>query len=245
MKKRPTSNKPAGNKPTSSNERSLWVDTAAGAVRTAFGLIWAIDAYFKFQPGFLTDYMSIIKDAAAGQPAWLTPWFNFWVSTISLNPSFFAWSTRIIEVAIAVSLLFGLGRKWMYILSAVFSFIIWSVPQGLGGPYSPGKVDIDSGLVYMLVFVSLIVIDSALGRSPYSVDYYIERIFPRWERVAELAAPAVLAREPASLPWATQIPIIVGLVIFLLVILAILTDTLNLAVPSGSVPQLIQLALVH
>ena len=31
------------------NDRSPWVDAAAGAVRTAFGLVWAIDAYLKIQ----------------------------------------------------------------------------------------------------------------------------------------------------------------------------------------------------
>jgi uncharacterized membrane protein YphA (DoxX/SURF4 family) len=136
MKDKSTSNKPA-----STNARAPWVDTAAGAVRTAFGLVWAIDAYLKFRPEFLTGYLDIIKGAASGQPAWLTPWFNFWVSTISLNPDFFAWSTRIIEVAIAISLLFGLGRKWMYILSALFAYIIWTVPEAVGGPYNPSSTD--------------------------------------------------------------------------------------------------------
>ena len=229
------------------NDRSPWVDAAAGAVRTAFGLVWAIDAYLKFRPDFLSGYLGIIQGAAQGQPAWLTPWFTFWVNTISLSPDFFAWSTRIIETAIAISLLFGLGRKWMYLLSAIFSFIIWSVPEGLGGPYAPGATDIGTGIIYVLVFVALIVLDSAVGRSPYSVDYYIERAFPQWRLVAEWASPEVLAQEPAMLPWSTQIPIIIGLVIFLLVILILITATINLAPPPSSsmIPQLMQLASLH
>ena|SRR5271157_2274007 len=229
------------------NDRSPWVDTAASGVRTAFGLVWAVDAYLKYQPAFLTGYLGIIQGAASGQPAWLAPWFNFWVNMISLSPDFFAWSTRIIETAIAISLLFGLGRKWMYLLSAIFSFIIWSVPEGLGGPYAQGATDIGTGLIYVLVFVALIVLDSAVGRSPYSVDYHIERAFPQWRQVAEWASPAVLAQEPNSLPWSTQIPIIIGLVIFLLIVLALLTATINLAPPpsSSSIPQLMQLAFLH
>jgi nitrite reductase (NO-forming) len=231
----------------STNQRSLWVDTAAGAVRTVFGLVWAVDAYLKFRPEFLSGYLGIIQGAASGQPAWLTPWFNFWVNTISLSPDFFAWSTRIIETAIAISLLFGLGRKWMYLLSAIFSFIIWAVPEGLGGPYAPGATDIGTGIIYVLVFVALIVLDSAVGRSPYSVDYYIERAIPNWRLVAEWASPQVLAQEPAMLPWSTQIPIIIGLVIFLLVILFLITATINLAPPPSSsmIPQLMRLASLH
>ena len=240
------SKKTASKKNASTSNRSPWADTAAGGVRTAFGLVWAIDAYLKFRPEFLSGYLDIIKGAAEGQPAWLAPWFNFWVNTISLSPDFFAWSTRIIETAIAISLLFGLGRKWMYLLSAIFSFIIWAVPEGMGGPYAPGATDIDSGLIYVLVFVALIVLDSAVGRSPYSVDYYIERAFPQWRLVAEWASPEVLAQEPAMLPWSTQIPIIIGLVIFLLIVLALLTATINMAPPSSSmIPQLMQLAFLH
>ena len=38
---------------------SIGLDAAAGAVRAAFGLVWTIDAYLKFQPGFLTGYMDV------------------------------------------------------------------------------------------------------------------------------------------------------------------------------------------
>lgn len=223
-------------KETSPNLKKHLVFAAAmaGAVRAAFGLIWAVDAYLKFQPSFLSGYLDLIKGAAQGQPGWLAPWFNFWVSTISLSPAFFAWSTRIIEMAIAVSLLFGLGRKWMYILSAIFSFIIWAVPEGFGGPYVPGATDIGTGMIYVLVFVALIVIDIALGRSPYSVDYYIEQAVPSWRRIAESASPEILAQEPAMLPWSKQIPIIIGLVIILLIAFALLTATINAAPPSSS-----------
>ena len=221
----------------------VFAAAAAGAVRAAFGLTWAVDAYLKFQPTFLSGYLDLIKGAAQGQPGWLAPWFKFWVSTISLSPAFFAWSTRIIEVAIAISLLFGLGRKWMYLLSAIFSFIIWAVPEGFGGPYAPGATDIGTGVIYVLVFVALIVIDSALGRSPYSVDYYIERAFPNWRKIAEWASPDILAQEPAMLPWSEQIPIIIGLVLILLGTLALLTATINSAPPSsGSIQEFVLLA---
>jgi nitrite reductase (NO-forming) len=230
------------NKAVSSNTPALWVAASAGAVRAAFGLIWAVDAYLKFQPDFLSGYLGMIQGAAQGQPAWLMPWFNFWVSTITLSPDFFAWSTRIIEVAIAISLLFGLGRKWMYVLSAIFSFIIWSVPEGLGGPYTPGATDVGTGLIYVLVFVAFIVIDSALGRSPYSVDYYIEHRLPSWKVIAEWGSAEVLEKEAPMLSWSTQFPIIVGIVVILLITLALLTAAINTAPPaSSSVLQLARL----
>jgi nitrite reductase (NO-forming) len=221
---------------------SIGRDAAAGAVRAAFGLVWAIDAYLKFQPGFLTEYMDIIQGAAEGQPAWLIPWFKFWINTISLSPAFFGWSTRIIETAIAISLLLGFGRKWMYILGAIFSFLIWAVPEGLGGPYAPGATDIDAGLIYVLVFVALIVIDSALGHSPYRVDHYIERAIPNWRMIAEWGSPEVLAQELSVLPWSIQVPIIAGLEIVLLVAFILLTAAINTAPSSSSsINQFVQM----
>ena len=34
-------------KPAKFNDYSLWADAAAGAIRTIFGLVWAIDAFFN------------------------------------------------------------------------------------------------------------------------------------------------------------------------------------------------------
>ena len=102
---------------------------------------------------FFYNYLSYITSIAKGQPQWLLPWFNFWVSVIQLNPNLFAWLTRLIETAIAVGLLFGLGRKWIYILGGVFALLIWSIPEGFGGPYAPGATDVGGGLIYVLLFV--------------------------------------------------------------------------------------------
>jgi len=225
---------------------SLWSYTAAGAIRTAFGLIWAMDAYLKWQPVFFDNYLSYITDIAKGQPQLLLPWFNMWISLISLNPNLFAWLTRLIETAIAVGLLFGLGRKWLYVLGGVFALLIWSIPQGFGGPYAPGATDVDSGLLYFLVFGALIVMDYVLGRSPYSVDFYLEKRFPVWRKVVELAPEHVLDQEPRFLSWNIQIVTIIGIVIMLAVFLAILTSELNAPTASSSLPGIVHMAfLLH
>lgn len=57
--------------------RPLWrtaegrPDWPKSAVRVGFGLIWAIDAGLKWQPGFRADYMSTLMGQAQGQPGWL------------------------------------------------------------------------------------------------------------------------------------------------------------------------------
>jgi nitrite reductase (NO-forming) len=232
-------------KPIKSTDYSLWTDTAAGAIRTAFGLVWAMDAYLKWRPVFFDNYLSYITSIAKGQPQWLLPWFNFWISVIKPDPNLFAWMTRLIETAIAVGLLFGLGRKWIYILGGVFALLIWSIPEGFGGPYAPGATDVGGGLIYILVFVTLIVMDHVLGRSPYSVDFYLERIFPGWRHVAEWAPQQVLDQEPRRLSWNIQIVTIIGILVMLLIFLAIIGSEMNAAAAQTSIPNLVKIFFLH
>jgi nitrite reductase (NO-forming) len=232
-------------KPIKSTDYSLWTDTAAGAIRTAFGLVWAMDAYLKWRPVFFDNYLSYITSIAKGQPQWLLPWFNFWISVIKPDPNLFAWMTRLIETAIAVGLLFGLGRKWIYILGGVFALLIWSIPEGFGGPYAPGATDVGGGLIYILVFVTLIVMDHVLGRSPYSVDFYLERILPGWRHVAEWAPQQVLDQEPRRLSWNIQIVTIIGILVMLLIFLAIIGSEMNAAAAQTSIPNLVKIFFLH
>jgi nitrite reductase (NO-forming) len=210
-----------------SNDYSLWADVAAGAIRTIFGLVWACDAYLKWQPGFFNNYLSYVTDIANGQPHWLLPWFNFWIRLITPVPGLFALLTSLIETTIAAGLLFGLGRKWIYVLGSIFALFIWSIPEGFGGPYTAGATDVGAGLVYVLVFVGLIVMDYTLGRSPYSVDYYLEEKHPSWRFIAEWAQPAVLAKEPRRLSWNFQIPIIAVAALILIGVLILIQSELN------------------
>ncbi len=217
---------------TKSKPSSHWSDTIAGAIRAAFGMAWGIDAFLKWQPDFFNNYSSYITGIVSGQPSWLLPWFNFWSNLILLNPDLFAWLTRIIESIIALGLLFGFARKYIYLLGGLFALLIWAIPEGFGGPYAPGATDVGAGLIYVFVFLALIEISRLKGKSPYSVDFYIEKKFPGWTRVAEWASPETLEREPIYLPWRYQIITILGLVVMLAVFLFILVSELRSAPPA-------------
>ena len=227
------------------NDYSLWADTAAAAIRISFGLIWAMDAYLKWRPVFFNTYLSYITSIAKGQPQLLLPWFNLWIGLITPDPNLFAWLTRLAETAIAVGLLLGLGRKWIYVLGGVFALFIWSIPQGFGGPYVPGATDVGAGLVYVLVFVTLIVMDHTLGRSPYSADYHLERLFPAWRHVAEWAPPQIQVLEPRRLSKTIQIIAAIGILIMLLVFLVIIGSEMNAAVTQGGIPNVIHFVFLQ
>ncbi len=58
------------------------------ALRVIIGIVWLIDGVMKFVWLAPTDVVDMVQTAGQGQPSWLAPWFNFWVSFISSNAAF-------------------------------------------------------------------------------------------------------------------------------------------------------------
>jgi thiosulfate dehydrogenase (quinone) large subunit len=132
-----------------------WRSRAIGLTRIAFGIIWAIDAWFKWQLAFLFNFTSYLTDAQAGQPGWIQAWIGFWVQIVGVAPVFFAVIVALVETALAISLLFGVMSNLAYFSGALLTLIIWAVPEGIGGPYTTGATDVGTGIIYTLVFVLL------------------------------------------------------------------------------------------
>src|SRR5579864_2921994 len=102
-------------------------------LRIAFGIIWAIDAVFKWRPSFENGFIDQINSAAQShQASWLNPWFNFWTHFLSHNPHLFAMLIAGAESLIAIALLIGLARRTTYIVGVIFSLLIWGVAEGFG-----------------------------------------------------------------------------------------------------------------
>jgi hypothetical protein len=78
-------------------------------VRILFGVIWAIDATFKWLPGFIHGQTLGHELGAAADVH--TPivhqWISMWHSIGTANPSAFAIGTAIIETLIAIGLIGG------------------------------------------------------------------------------------------------------------------------------------------
>jgi nitrite reductase (NO-forming) len=180
-------------------------DWPKSAVRIGFGLILAIDAAFKWRPGFHRDFLTMINEAGEGQPSWLHWWFKFWSNTIAPHPHVWAYSIAGIETLLALALIFGFARKTTYIVTAIVCFGIWSVAEGFGGPYTSTSTDIGAAIMYSVVAVSLLVLSLQCGPSRLSVDYYIEKRVSWWHWVAEFGAhnhpaPTVTEQTPLSPP---------------------------------------------
>jgi uncharacterized membrane protein YphA (DoxX/SURF4 family) len=163
------------------------------AFRIAFGLVWAIDAALKWLPGFRSAYVADITGAAKGQPGWLSWWFDFWVKLQTPRPTLFAYLVAVLETLIALALIFGFARKLSYISIAVFSFLMWGIAEGFGGPYMKGSTDIGTSIIYVLVSLGLLTLCYYAGTSRYSLDHYIEKRISWWWKVAEIGRPAPTA----------------------------------------------------
>jgi len=184
---------------------SFWVRHAK-PLKTAFrlllGIAWLTDGVLKFTSGFVNDFLSSVQASQAAAPSWLSPWFNFWASQASTNATTIVYTVGALEIALGVALLLGFLRKVAYIGGLALGLLIWAVPEGFGGPYQVGSggTDIGTGIIYAIAFLGLIVINATYGPSRYSLDYYIERRFPRWARIAEFGTYARPAPTPVAVP---------------------------------------------
>lgn len=129
--------------------------------------------------------------------------------------------SRLIETAIAIGLLLGLARRLTYFGGALFSLLIWSTAEGFGGPYTLGATNIGPALVYALVFLTAAFFEHFLGPNPYSLDYYLGRLFPKWAALVEWA-PKRSMQPPPALNWDQQLGVIGGVFVILVFALATL-----------------------
>lgn len=167
---------------------SSWRTSLIAVVRVAFGVTWAIDAYFKWQPAFQNGFLSYLTDAVDGEPAFLHGWLNTWINFVSLNPHLFALIVATGETAIAIGLIFGLFSNLAYAGGFVLSFVIWSTAESLGGPYATGSTDIGTGIIYMLVFAGLFLLSAGYY---YGFDRLLR---PRLGKLAFLSAGPIERR---------------------------------------------------
>ena len=126
-------------------------------LRIAFGLVWAVDAAFKWLPAVRGNIVGVLAQALDGQPAWEAAWIHVWVNIANYNPALFGTGIAVVETLLALALIFGIFPRLALWCGLLFALLVWSVPQGFGGPYAADSTDIDSGLIYALVFVALIL----------------------------------------------------------------------------------------
>lgn len=154
---------------------------AVALLRIAFGVIWAVDAWLKWQPAFRANFSQIVSGGAKGQPGFLNWWFGFWQSIVGGGAPVLSLLTAATETYLALALIAGFARKFTYSVGVAYGLFVWSVAEGFGGPYLPGTTtDVGAAIIYSLVFWALLLVDA--GR--VSVDRLIASRLPAWRRIS-------------------------------------------------------------
>ncbi len=165
---------------------SPWRFQGIGVLRIIFGVVWAVDAWFKWQPDFINKFTQYLTGALEGQPAAVKAWISFWIHIVKVDPHVFAHLVAIGETAVALGLILGAFSNLTNIGGALLSLVIWSTAEGFGGPYVAGSTDIGAAIIYVLVFAALFLANagSAMGFDPW-----LTPALGRWGILASGPAP--------------------------------------------------------
>ncbi len=139
-----------------------WRLQGIGVLRIVFGLVWAVDAWFKWQPDFINNFTAYLSGAQQDQPLLVHHWIGFWINVIKVDPNVFAYLVAIGETAVALGLILGVFSNLTNLVGVLLSVVIWSTAEGFGGPYTAGSTDIGAAIIYVLVFAGLFLSSAGL-----------------------------------------------------------------------------------
>ena len=133
----------------------------ATVLRVLFGMVWLVDAFFKWQPGFRNSFAAMIQGMVSSQPGVIRPWFQFWALLATHTGQLLPDLAAVTETAIGVALIVGVARRPVYVIGALYALVVWAVGEGFGGPYALGiSTDVGAALIYAFVFAGLFILDS-------------------------------------------------------------------------------------
>lgn len=180
----------------SASSLGAWRLRGIAVLRIAFGVVWAIDAWFKWQPAFAHNLTGYLMQARDHQPSTIVVWITFWLHVVSMNPSFFAHIVALGETCIALCLILGAFSNLTCCAGIVLSLVIWSTAEGFGGPYGPGSTDIGVSIIYVLVFIALFLGNAGCV---FGLDRLLDRLLGRWCFLASASAKARGTQKRSSL----------------------------------------------
>jgi nitrite reductase (NO-forming) len=138
-------------------------------LRILFGVVWSIDAAFKWVPAFRdqTLQMQFATHLTKIHTPVIHGWIDLWYHAALNYRDPFGYAVAVIETLIAIGLLTGCYSRLVFIGGAIFSAGIWTAAEGMGLPITAGETDIGTNCIYALVFIALFL--GAAG-STWSMD---------------------------------------------------------------------------
>jgi thiosulfate dehydrogenase (quinone) large subunit len=176
-----------------------WRLKGIALLRILFGIVWGIDAWFKWQPAFLDNLTGYITGALPGQSPQVQAWIHFWHHVVGVDPRLFGYLTAIGETALAIGLVLGAFMGLSTVLGIVLTAGIWSTAEGFGGPYVAGSTDIGAAIMYVFVFVGLYLAQAGLT---WGLDRRLTPALGRWGFLASGSIPRPSRRTRRHAPHA-------------------------------------------
>lgn len=136
----------------------------------------------RLQPDFVNNFKDYLSSAQQDQPWPVHHWIGFWVNTVGVDPTVFAYLVAAAETAIALALILGVFMNLTSVVGVLLTVVIWSTAEGFGGPYQAGSTDIGAAIIYALVFAGLFLSSAGLY---YGID---RRLTPKLGRLGILAS---------------------------------------------------------
>jgi hypothetical protein len=170
------------------------------AIRIAFGAILLIDAILEYQTGTYQVFVSLLYSNASVSPEPLRGALVFAAELIGHQPAVWNAILAATELVLGLGVMLGLGAAWCLVAALPLFAGIWVFGQGLGLPFAAGTTDLNSGPLYILLSLVLL-----LGRSwrKWSVFRWVRpEGSPLGRRRAVVAAGSAIALAGvATLTW--------------------------------------------
>ncbi|MEJ2686522.1 MAG: hypothetical protein P8124_04800 [Gammaproteobacteria bacterium] len=148
--------------------------TAFGALRVTFGIIWLINAWFQIQSISLGHFLHWFAENHSGESPWLHAYIGWIFHGIQLTGTLpIEVTIAVVDILLALSLLTGLWLRFFGVVGILYGLFVWSTMGALGEPYSTGATDPGPGIVYAIAFLLITLaapIDSQDTSPPGGAD---------------------------------------------------------------------------
>jgi uncharacterized membrane protein YphA (DoxX/SURF4 family) len=136
--------------------------TPTTLLRVLFGVVWLVDVFFKWQPGFRDSFAAMLQGMVSSQPGIVKPWFQFWALLATHTGHLLPDITAVSETALGIVLIVGFARRPVYVMGGLYALSVWAIGEGFGGPYALGtSTDVGAALIYVFVFACLFMLESS------------------------------------------------------------------------------------
>jgi uncharacterized membrane protein YphA (DoxX/SURF4 family) len=158
-----------------------WRYRGIGVLRIVFGIVWAVDASFKWAPDFITGFSGTLTGALDGQPEWVQAWIKLWANIVDIDPHVFAHLVAAAETALGLALILGVLSNLSYIGGTLLALVIWTTAEGFGDVFKKESMDVGAAIIYVIVFAGLFLSQAGLA---LGVDRWLTPRLGRWGWIA-------------------------------------------------------------